>query len=345
MNNFKLLVIGPSWVGDMVMAQALFKTILEQMPNSQIDVIAPSWCLDVTKRMPEINKGIISPVKHGELGIMKSFQLAEWLRPNKYDQAIILPRSWKSALIPWFSGIPRRTGYRGEARYILVNDMRSYSASILDQTVKKFVALGSLHNQIPDINYPTLSVSKGNQEKLIESIGMERSRPSIAIMPGAEYGPAKRWPANYFAKVIHHYLSLDWNVLILGSEKDCEVAFEIKKNMKEVPAENLYDITGKTSLEDVIDILAYSDIALTNDSGLMHIAAAVETPLLVLYGPTSPDLTPPLSTKARVLRKIKGYDSKRIGEGREGYHPSLLDLTPEEVLDDLHKLIDLHLEL
>lgn len=344
MNNNKLLVIGPSWVGDMVMAQALFKMIIEQMPSAQIDVIAPSWCLDVTKRMPEINKGIISPVKHGELGIMKRFQLAEWLRPNKYDQAIILPRSWKSALIPWFAGIPRRTGYRGEVRYLLINDMRSYSASILGQTVRKYVALGALHNKISDINYPSLSVSAENQKKLIKYLGMEKNKPTLAIMPGAEYGPAKRWPANYFSKIVCHYLSSDWNVIILGSKKDRKIAVNIKNTMKDTSTKNLHDITGKTSLEDVIDILAFSDIALTNDSGLMHIAAAVETPLLALYGPTSPDLTPPLSTKAKVLRKNVGYDSKRIGTGREGYHPSLLDLTPDEVLHDLHKLIKLYVE-
>ena len=113
MTQPKLLVIGPSWVGDMVMAQSLFKTILSQSPTTLIDVIAPQWSLALTRRMPEVNKGIVSPIKHGEFGIMKRFQLSEWIRPNKYDQAIVMTRSWKAALIPWFAGIPIRTGYRG----------------------------------------------------------------------------------------------------------------------------------------------------------------------------------------------------------------------------------------
>ena len=154
MNQPKLLIIGPSWVGDMVMAQSLFKTILNQSPNTLIDVIAPEWSLAVTKRMPEVNKGIVSPIKHGELGIMKRFHLSEWIRPNKYDRAIVMTRSWKAALIPWFAGIPVRTGYRGEMRYFLINDMRTMDTKVLNQTVKRFVALDSLSNQLPGIEPP-----------------------------------------------------------------------------------------------------------------------------------------------------------------------------------------------
>ena len=339
MNQPKLLIIGPSWVGDMVMAQSLFKTILNQSPNTLIDVIAPEWSLAVTKRMPEVNKGIVSPMKHGELGIMKRFHLSEWIRPNKYDRAIVMTRSWKAALIPWFAGIPVRTGYRGEMRYFLINDMRTMDTKVLNQTVKRFVALDSLSNQLPVIEPPSLSVSDENIAIMIETLNLNLKKPIMAIMPGAEYGPAKQWPSDYFAEVAQTYLSKGWNVCILGSAKDSQVALEIKALLHKKNSNGLYDLTGKTTLLDAIDFLSLSNIALTNDSGLMHIAAAVDTPLLALYGPTNPEFTPPLSKKAKVLRKTNGYIRDRKGPGRKGYHESLLKLRPQEVLYELEVFI------
>ena len=339
MSQSKLLIIGPSWVGDMVMAQSLFKTILNQSPNTSIDVIAPEWSLALTKRMPEVNKGIVSPIKHGELGIMKHFYLAEWIRPNKYDRAIIMTRSWKAALIPWFAGIPVRTGYRGEMRYFLINDMRTMDTKILDQTVKRFVALDSLSNQLPVIEPPSLTVSSDNITIIIKRLNLNSNKPIMAIMPGAEYGPAKQWPSDYFAEVVQTYLSKDWNVCILGSQKDSQVALEIKALLHE-NYNSLYDLTGKTTLLDAIDLLSLANIALTNDSGLMHVAAAVDTPLLALYGPTSPEFTPPLTKKAKVMRKTDGYIKDRQGLGRNGYHESLLKLTPQEVLNELEAFIE-----
>jgi len=339
MSQSKLLIIGPSWVGDMVMAQSLFKTILNQSPNTSIDVIAPEWSLALTKRMPEVNKGIVSPIKHGELGIMKHFYLAEWIRPNKYDRAIIMTRSWKAALIPWFAGIPVRTGYRGEMRYFLINDMRTMDTKILDQTVKRFVALDSLSNQLPVIEPPSLTVSSDNITIIIKRLNLNLNKPIMAIMPGAEYGPAKQWPSDYFAEVVQTYLSKDWNVCILGSQKDSQVALEIKALLHE-NYNSLYDLTGKTTLLDAIDLLSLANIALTNDSGLMHVAAAVDTPLLALYGPTSPEFTPPLTKKAKVMRKTDGYIKDRQGLGRNGYHESLLKLTPQEVLNELEAFIE-----
>jgi heptosyltransferase-2 len=339
MSQPKLLVVGPSWVGDMVMAQSLFKTILSQSPTTLIDVIAPEWSLALTKRMPEVNKGIISPIKHGEFGIMKRFQLSEWIRPSKYDQAIVMTRSWKAALVPWFAGIPIRTGYRGEMRYFLINDMRSLGTKTLNQTVKRFVALGSLSSQLPAIESPSLSVSVENIDIILNKLNLDIKKPIMAIMPGAEYGPAKQWPADYFSTVVQTYLSKDWNVCILGSQKDKGVATEIKSSISLNISDRLFDLTGMTTLLDAIDLLSVSKVALTNDSGLMHIAAAVNTPLIALYGPTSPEFTPPLSKNSKVLRKITGYIRDRQGTERSGYHKSLIDLRPEEVLDELEIFI------
>ena len=190
-----------------------------------------------------------------------------------------------------------------------------------------------------EIPWPSLRVDLINLSKLLKKYGFEQSHESIAICPGAEFGPSKRWPANYYAEVIRHYLSKNWQVFILGSKNDLPVAKVIED---QVPSENkalLFNFTGQTSIEDAVDILSTCDLVLTNDSGLMHVAAAVNVKLLALYGPTSPKFTPPLSKKAKVIQKIEGYEKTREGELEEGYHYGLSMIKPEEVLDSLSHLI------
>lgn len=137
-----ILVIGPAWVGDMVMAQSLFMTLKQTRNNPLIDVVAPAWSLPLLARMPEVNQGIALPVKHKELGLARRWKLGRSLRRIGYDQAIVVPRSYKAALVPWFARIPRRTGYRGEMRYGTINDMRLLDKAVLFQTVQRYVALG-----------------------------------------------------------------------------------------------------------------------------------------------------------------------------------------------------------
>ena len=221
--------------------------------------------------------------------------------------------------------------------------MRLLETKTLNQTVNSFVALGSLSSQLPAFEVPSLSVSSVNVELIINKLNLDLKKPIMAIMPGAEYGPAKQWPADYFSIVVQTYLSKDWNVIILGSQKDKEVASEIKSSISLDISDGLYDLTGMTTLLDAIDLLSVSKVALTNDSGLMHIAAAVSTPLIALYGPTSPEFTPPLSKNSKVLRKITGYIRDRQGTERSGYHKSLIDLKPEEVLGELEIFIKKYL--
>ncbi len=337
----RLLVVGPSWVGDMVMAQSLFKSLKFDKPDLVIDVLAPEWSLPITERMPEVNKTIVSGLRHGEIGISKRYNLAKQLKEDEYNQAIILPRSIKSALIPWMAGIPVRTGFKGEMRYRLINDMRSLDSAILNQTVKRFVALGVEKDRVlPLINQPRLIVSEHNKSKIINRLDLDLKRPAIGILPGAEYGPAKQWPPNYFSQVIEEYLSKDWSVFILGSPKDQEISQDIQSQLPKAEYPNLFDLTGQTTLLDAVDILSMLNIVLTNDSGLMHITAAVGTPLVALYGPSSPDFTPPLSENARIMRKATGYSRVRSGDAVGGYHPSLIALKPSEVLDELRVLIE-----
>ena len=288
------LIVGPSWVGDMVMAQSLLKILKQRDPERALDVLAPGWSLPVVERMPEVRRGIAAETRHYELAIGKRRRIGHELR-GRYDRAIILPRSLKSALVPWFAGIETRTGYRGETRYLLINDMRRFDREVLDKTVKRFVALGlSPDEALPKAPYPALRISKENQQSVMARLGVETRRPVVALMPGAEYGPAKCWPLENFSALANLVAADGYDIWILGAEKD-GVAGQVIANAS--PARNL---CGQTSLGDVIDLLGYAKQAVSNDSGLMHIAAAVGIFTHAIYGSSSPHFTPPLSEHCEI---------------------------------------------
>jgi heptosyltransferase-2 len=294
----KVLVVGPSWVGDMVMAQALYRLIRQRTPAAEIHVVAPPWSLPVLERMPEVARAVALEVGHGELALGRRRALGVRLRAERYAHAIVLPRSVKAALVPWFARVPRRTGFRGEWRYGLINDMRS-QGSALDQTVKRFVALGldqgEAFGPLPPELYPRLSVSKPNTERLFAEQGLQRGAPLFALMPGAEYGPAKRWPVTRFAVLAQHLAAGGANVVVLGSAKERPLGEEIARMHPRVS-----NLCGRTTLADVVDLVAAANAAVSNDSGLLHVAAATGTPVVALYGSSSPAFTPPLSTAAVV---------------------------------------------
>jgi heptosyltransferase II len=293
-----ILIVGPSWVGDMVMTQALFKLLKKREPRVALDVLAPAWSLPIIARMPEIREGVVSPAGHGEIALGKRWQVARILRKRKYQQAIVLPRSMKAALIPWLAGIPRRTGFRGEMRYRLINDMHDLDEHRLDQTVKRFLALGLARDEpLPPVPAPALEVSATNLRQLVDRLKLEVESPVVAMMPGAEYGPAKCWPIGYFKALAKMLCGAGYTVWILGSPKDWTAGDIIAGTGQ---ARNL---CGQTVLEDVIDLLGQCEQAVTNDSGLMHVAAAVGTRVVALYGSTSPAFTPPL-TENRVLHYL-----------------------------------------
>jgi len=286
------LIVGPSWVGDMVMAQALFKLLKERRPGEAIDVLAPAWSLPIVARMPEVRRGIAAETGHGELGLGKRRRIGYALREEGYDRVIVLPRSLKSALIPWFARVPVRTGFRGESRYGLINDMRPFDKSVLDQTVKRFVALGLDPGEgLPEIPFPALTIDRQKQGAAMESLGIVTERPVIAMMPGAEYGPAKCWPLEYFAELASLLANDGYDVWVLGSDKDAPAGEQIAS------ASAARNLCGRTSLEDVVDLLGYTEQAVSNDSGLMHVAAAVGTHVHGIYGSSSPEFTPPLAKR------------------------------------------------
>ena len=336
----KILVVGPSWVGDSVMAQTLYKRIKKELPSSQIDVMSPHWSLSLLERMPEVCKKIVSPFSHGETKLLERYRLGQGLKKENYDRAIVLTNSLKSSLIPYFARIAVRTGWLGEFRYGLINDIRSSKKLKKSLMIEKFAAL-SLYEEnysIENLTFPELEIDFANQRKFLEEFSIDYSKNTMAICPGAEFGPSKRWPAEYYAEIAKFYVNKGWNVLCIGSKNDEDIGIEIGSLNNLGCNESFINLIGKTSLQDAIDILAFTEKVVTNDSGLMHIAAAVKTPLVALYGPSSPEYTPPLISKKKILRKTQGYEKVRYGSNEKGYHQSLLDIKPEEVLDALEAL-------
>jgi len=296
----KFLIAGPAWVGDMVMAQSLYMGLHQRYPDVLIDVLAPAWSGPILKRMPEVRRHIEMPLGHGEFGLAARYRLGRTLRSEHYDQAIIIPRSLKAALTPFFAGIPKRTGYKGEMRFGLVNDMRPLDKSVLSQTVQRYVALGLGRDEdLPpeQIPQPKLDIDPQNQQRLLTVFSLNQEKPVVGFMPGAEYGLAKRWPPEYFAELAQKLIAHGKQVWLFGSAKDQPVCQQILA----AAGEGVVDLSGKTKLEDVVDLIAMTEQVVSNDSGLMHIAAATGRKIVAIYGSSSPGYTPPLTAKAEVI--------------------------------------------
>ena len=274
----------------MIMAQSLLKLLRARQPDRPIDLVAPAWSLPVIARMPEVRNGVVLPLAHGEIGIGKRWRLARELQREGYGQAIVLPRSMKAALLPCLARIPRRTGFRGEMRFGVINDMRPFDKQRLNHTVKRFVALGLVPDEpLPELPSPALTVSPENQARLKRLLGLDTVRPVVALMPGAEYGPAKCWPIEYFTRLAAALADAGSAVWVLGSNKETALGETIATGSRAL------NLCGRTELADVIDLLALAQHAVSNDSGLMHVAAAAGTHVVGIYGSTSPAFTPPLT--------------------------------------------------
>ena len=341
----KILVIGPSWVGDMMMSQSLYRTLKTEYPDAVIDVMAPAWCRPLLSRMPEVNEAVAMPLGHGALEIAERRRLGKMLKANGYDRAFVLPNSFKSALVPFFAAIPRRTGWRGEMRYGLLNDLRRLDKTAFPLMVQRYVALAydkaRIHqaDDLPQpLLWPQLVVQDAEKQATVNAFDLASGRPMIGFCPGAEFGPAKRWPHYHYATLAQHLIDQGYQVVLFGSAKDNETGQQILAALAEDARQHCRNLAGETQLEQAVILLAACDAVVSNDSGLMHIAAALDRPLVALYGPSSPDFTPPLTSKARVIRLITGYHKVRKGDADEGYHQSLIDITPERVMTELATL-------
>lgn len=331
-NNEKVLVIGPAWVGDMVMAQTLFILLKQRHPKIIIDVLAPAWSQALLTRMPEVERVLVSPFNHGQLHLRERYLLGKQLRTHSYDQVIILPNSFKSALVPFWAHIPQRTGWKGEfPRTLLLNDARTLNKTKLPLMIQRFAALGlpkdaTLPTTLP---YPRLTVSQDILHASLEKYAVKRTTaPLLVLAPGAEFGPSKRWPAHYFAEVAQAKLAQGWDVWLFGSPKDESIAAQIQQHLQN----KAVNFVGKTSLAEAVDLISLATVVLSNDSGLMHIAAALNRPLVAIYGSTSPKFTPPLGDFVDILNLNLPCSPCFKRECPLKHWRCMLDLKPEQVL-------------
>ncbi len=286
-------------MGDMVMAQSLFKVLRQQQPDVEIDVLAPGWSLPLLQRMPEVSAAIEMPVGHGRLDLKVRYRLGRSLVVRGYAQAILLPNSLKSALVPFWARIPRRTGWVGEQRYGLLNDIRRLDKGKLTMTVQRFVALAypAGVDVTGDIPAPGLKVSDSDVEAARNALGLDRPDKLLILCPGAEYGPAKCWPQEYYGELASRMIGQGWSVWLFGSDKDSTVCAAVNA----ATDGRCVDISGRTSLAQAVDLMSLADAVVSNDSGLMHVAAALDRPLVAIYGSSDPGFTPPLNPRNRIL--------------------------------------------
>ncbi|AWK14502.1 ADP-heptose--LPS heptosyltransferase RfaF [Candidatus Fukatsuia symbiotica] len=340
----KILVIAPSWVGDMMMSQGMYRTLKVKHPTARIDVMAPQWCRPLLARMPEVNQALPMPLGHGVLAISERRRLGISLRETQYERAYILPNSFKSALVPFFANIPQRIGWRGEMRYGLLNDIRVLDKLAFPMMIQRYIALAydkqnvrSAADLLQPLLWPQLQVRDEEILEITTLFDLTDQRPIIGFCPGAEFGPAKRWPHYHYSTLAQQLIDNGYQVALFGSAKDHPIGEQIRLAINKNNHHNCLNLAGQTSLEQAVVLIAACCALVSNDSGLMHIAAALDKPLVALYGPTSPDFTPPLSKKAKVIRLTTGYHKIRKGPAAQGYDQSLIDITPEQVMTVLNQ--------
>ncbi len=281
------------------MAQSLFIRLKQLHPDCLIDVLALAWSLALLARMPEVHTAIAMPLGHGQFGLGQRLMLGKQLRLNRYTQAIVLPNSWKSAVIPWIADIPLRTGFVGECRWGLLNDARTLDKQYLTMTVQRFVALTHRQNAPEALDYPLprLQISPQQQQAALKKFSVQATANILALCPGAEFGPSKQWPTRYYAAVAEHWLKQGRQVWLFGSEKDQAATAEINQLNNQA----CVDFAGRTTLAEAVDLMSLVTAVVSNDSGLMHVAAALDKPVVAIYGSSDPSFTPPLSAKAKIL--------------------------------------------
>ena len=298
----RILIVAPSWVGDAILSEPLIALVREPYEEPSIDVLAPSWCAPVYSRMRGIRDIIESPLAHGRLDLPARRALARKLAGSRYSRAIVLPNSWKSALVPWLARIRRRTGYVGEFRHGLLNDARRLNRKALPRLVDRFAALAANPGVlIPMPPAPVLVPDLANRHAAVRALHLRADRPVAVLCPGAEYGPAKRWPPTHFAQLAARLAARGMQIWLVGSPNDKLAASSVLQAAGE-PGRSILDLTGRTDLGTAIDLLSLANIVVSNDSGLMHAAAAVGSPLVALFGSSSPVYTPPLSPVAQIAR-------------------------------------------
>ena len=306
------------WIGDFVRCHSVVKLLRAQMPERPVDIVSSTLCAPLADYMPGIRKTIIADLPRRRLGLARQFRLAADLRGGHYGQALIMSRKWKAALAPWLAGIPLRTGFAGEARFGLLNDMR-WGERRLPRMIDQMAALALPKGEpprtewpLPQLVVPPRDIDAWKQKRgLAGDVG-----PIVALAPGA-VGAGKAWPATHYSELARALAADGASVWVLGGPNETAVAAQIVS----AGSGRVRALTGN-DLRDAILALAAADAAVTNDSGLMHVAAAIGTPTVAIFGPTSPwhwkplnplaaIIEPPGDERARETARSEGNDAVR----------------------------------
>ena len=343
----RILIIAPNWIGDAVMSQPLLAALKVIYPQSQIDVLASPWVAPIYRACTEVHQVIEARLEHKQLqwGLRK--QLARQLELNQYDACFVLPNSFKSALIPWLANIPLRIGYRGEMRFGLINfALDNPSKTNRPPMANHYLALCNVISHSKDIDSdqsadPQLNIStiaKQSVSNKLQAAAIE-NKSIYVLCPGAEYGVTKRWPTEHFATLAQQLITnnADAHVILLGSKGDYTLGEGIRAQANDDP--KIYNWCGDTSLDEAIALIGMSKALVSNDSGLMHIGAALKVPQVAIFGSSDPHHTPPLSAKAKVIYLNLPCSPCHKRECPLGHLKCLKDISPEnvfEVIQNLH---------
>jgi heptosyltransferase-2 len=328
----KSLVIAPQWIGDAVMTEPLMRRLHAR--GERLTVGALPWVAPVYRAMPQVAEVIEFPFAHGGLQWTARRALAKQLR-GQFDAAYVCPNSLKSALLPWWTNIPRRVGYQGESRSVLLSDALPNPPK---GARPPMVAFYSALSGDADIAHdrPQLQLTPQAVDQALADMGLQRGAYYV-FAPGAEYGPAKRWPVGHFSELAR---SLTLPVVLLGSGKEAEVCEAIAAPVNALQAGKCLNLAGKTSLTHAFAAIVATKSIVSNDSGLMHVAAAFGVPQVAVFGSSSPLHTPPLNDLAQVvwLKNDASYQPPLdcapcfARECPLGHTRCLVDISPEQVL-------------
>lgn len=341
---YNFLVILPSWLGDIIMAQSLLAALKHDYPSCRIDVYTPAYALPLLHRMPQVDGKIVNPFGHGDLRLWQRFKEGRMLKRHQYDTVFVLPNSLKSALVAFFAGIKDRRGFKGESRYLLINRMRKNKQDF-PMMVERYVALAydprqvPTHRELPPLLYPSLIAHKPKPE-LLQRLHVRLDRPLLALGCGANYGPAKLWPVPYFAEVCEYWVAQGGSVLAFGTRNDLKTVASIRNQLQPKTLAYFYDVAGQTGLTEMLDLLAVCTAAVCNDSGLMHTVAALDIPQICIFGSTSTTYTPPLSTRAVCLEASEACHPCFKRTCKFNTYACLKNLRPAAVISELQQILE-----
>ncbi|MDO9413312.1 MAG: lipopolysaccharide heptosyltransferase II [Pseudolabrys sp.] len=308
-----VLIVPFVWIGDFVRCHSVVRLLKAEAPDRPVDMVSSTLCAPIADYMPGVRKVLISDQPRKQLGWAIQQDLAARLRHEGYGQALVMSRKWKAALAPFLAGIPTRTGFAGEARFGLINDMR-WGERSLPRMIDQMGALAlpkrfdlPANWPLPELKVRADELALWRQQRGLVADG----RPVITLSPGA-VGAGKAWPPGHYAELATALTKEGAAVWVLGSPAETSTA----KLIADTAGPNVRDLTG-TDLRNAILALAAADVAVTNDSGLMHISAALGTPTVAIFGPTSAWHWKPLNPVAAILEP-PGDQPARLRARTEG---------------------------